>query len=211
MLHKLKLFEADKIKLSPLPHIGVDEVGRGCLAGPVCAGVVILNEKNPYTHFKDSKSLSEEKRKLLAEEIRLSHYWALGWASALEVDQVNIRQATFLAMQRALQELQNKYPQFDLEKGTLMVDGRDFVPNLNFKNQIALVKGDFHLRCISAASIVAKVARDELMNDLAVRFPQYGFEKHKGYGTAVHRAALEKFNETPEHRKTFGGVKEHLA
>ncbi|MFN3697285.1 MAG: ribonuclease HII [Pseudobdellovibrio sp.] len=202
-------FDLVKINKLPRPHIGIDEVGRGCLAGPVCAGVVILDEKNPFDHYQDSKSLSEENRHVLSEDIKNNHYWALGWASVVEVDNINIRQATFLAMSRAIESLVVKY---DLKKeGTLLIDGRDVVPNIKSFEQLAIVKGDQHLRSISAASIIAKVARDELMRTIAQEFPYYGFEKHKGYGTELHREAIAKFKPTIHHRKTFGGVKEYIS
>ena len=207
----MKKFSAKQLKDLPVPFIGIDEVGRGCLAGPVCAGVVILNDKFPIKHFVDSKSITEEKREALAAEIKANHHWALGWASVEEVDQINIRQATFLAMTRAVKSLEKKIKgQFDMKTGTLLIDGRDRVSDLNHYNQLPIIKGDQHMRCISAASIIAKVARDQLMAELAKEFPVYGFEKHKGYATAIHRNAIEEFKPTIHHRKTFGGVKEHL-
>jgi ribonuclease HII len=197
-------FDLSILEQYPRPFIGIDEVGRGCLAGPVCAGVVILNEKNHHQHYLDSKTLNEEKRKILSEDIKAHHSYALGWATVEEVDQINIRQATFLAMTRALEKL-------NVKSGTLLIDGRDTLPNIKYLNQLAIIKGDQHLRCISAASIIAKVARDELMIALAKDFPEYGFEKHKGYGTELHRKAIANFKPTFHHRKTFGGVKEHLS
>lgn len=207
----MKKFNAKQLKDLPVPFIGIDEVGRGCLAGPVCAGVVILNDKFPIKHFVDSKSITEEKREALAAEIKANHHWALGWASVEEVDQINIRQATFLAMTRAVKSLEKKIKgQLDMKTGTLLIDGRDRVSDLNHYNQLPIIKGDQHMRCISAASIIAKVARDQLMAELAKEFPVYGFEKHKGYATTIHRNAIEEFKPTIHHRKTFGGVKEHL-
>lgn len=210
MLQKNK-FNPKKVKELPGPLIGIDEVGRGCLAGPVCAGVVILNDKFPVKHFLDSKTLTEEKREALAKEIREHHHWALGWASVEEVDEINIRQATFLAMSRAVRTLEQKIKgQLNMKTGTLLIDGRDRVSDLKDYQQLPIIKGDQHMRCISAASIIAKVARDQLMAELAKEFPVYGFEKHKGYATEVHRAAIESHKPTVHHRKTFGGVKEHL-
>ncbi len=204
-------FNVKTLKSLPVPFIGIDEVGRGCLAGPVCAGVVILNEKFPVKHFLDSKTLSEEKREALALEIRANHHWALGWATVEEVDAINIRQATFLAMSRAVRTLEEKIKdQLNMKTGTLLIDGRDRISDLKDYSQLPIIKGDQHMRCISAASIIAKVARDQLMAELAKEFPVYGFEKHKGYGTEVHRMAIENFKPTIHHRKTFGGVKEHL-
>ena len=211
MLKKTNSFNLKTLKDLPVPFIGIDEVGRGCLAGPVCAGVVILNDKFPVKHFLDSKTLSEEKREALANEIRAHHHWALGWATVEEVDQINIRQATFLAMSRAVRSLEEKIKdQLNMKTGTLLIDGRDRVSELKEYQQLPIIKGDQHMRCISAASIIAKVARDQLMAEIAKEYPVYGFEKHKGYGTEIHRNAIENFKPTIHHRKTFGGVKEHL-
>ncbi|MFN3454160.1 MAG: ribonuclease HII [Pseudobdellovibrio sp.] len=205
------LFDQSILKKFTQPFIGIDEVGRGCLAGPVCAGVVILNEDNPYDHFYDSKTLSEEKRTILAQDIVEHHYHAVGWASVEEVDKINIRQATFLAMTRALQLFESKYAkQIKLESATILIDGRDIIPNIKSYKQLAIVKGDQHMRCISAASILAKVSRDTLMSELAKEYPAYGFEKHKGYGTEAHRKAIESAKPCIHHRKTFGGVKEYI-
>lgn len=211
MIQKNSTFNVKKLKDLPTPFIGIDEVGRGCLAGPVCAGVVILNDKLPVKHFLDSKILTEEKRETLALEIRANHHWALGWASVEEVDEINILQATFLAMSRAVRALEEKLKdQLNIKDGTLLIDGRDRISELKHYKQLPIIKGDQHMRCISAASIIAKVARDQLMAELAKEFPLYGFEKHKGYATETHRTAIENFKPTIHHRKTFGGVKEHL-
>ena len=211
MKQKLNSFSVKQLKDLPTPFIGIDEVGRGCLAGPVCAGVVILNDKFPVKHFLDSKTLSEEKREALAQEIREFHHWSIGWASVEEIDEINIRQATFLAMTRALRGLEKKLEgKINVKAGTLLIDGRDRIADLKEYQQLPIIKGDQHMRCISAASIVAKVARDQLMAELAKDFPVYGFEKHKGYGTETHRQAIESHRPTVHHRKTFGGVKEHL-
>jgi len=211
MTQKNSTFNRKTLKDLPGPFIGIDEVGRGCLAGPVCAGVVILNDKFPVKHFLDSKVLTEEKREVLALEIRANHHWALGWASVEEVDEINILQATYLAMTRAVRSLEEKLKdQLNIKTGTLLIDGRDRVSDLKDYKQLPIIKGDQHMRCISAASIIAKVARDQLMAELAKEFPVYGFEKHKGYATETHRTAIENFKPTIHHRKTFGGVKEHL-
>lgn len=211
MIQKNSKFSLKKVKELPGPLIGIDEVGRGCLAGPVCAGVVILNDKLPVKHFLDSKVLTEEKREALALEIRANHHWALGWASVEEVDEINILQATYLAMTRAVRSLEEKLKdQLNIKGGTLLIDGRDRVSDLKDYKQLPIIKGDQHMRCISAASIIAKVARDQLMAEIAKEFPVYGFEKHKGYATETHRTAIENFKPTIHHRKTFGGVKEHL-
>lgn len=185
--------------------IGIDEVGRGCLAGPVYAGaVVFLGPQDIQTYF-DSKTLSEEKRKKISESIYLHHKASIGIASVEEIDQLNIRQATFLAMRRAVNQLQ-------ITKAHLLIDGRDVIPAFAPFSQEAIIKGDQKVRLISAASIVAKVARDEFMSQLALveELKNYGFEKHKGYGTAYHRERICKEGPTVWHRKTFGGVKEYF-
>lgn len=204
-----------EIDLNIRPIIGVDEVGRGCIAGPVCAGVVVFREENlsPETlsTYVDSKTLSEIKRQSIAEEIKKSHHWALGWASVEEIDQINIRQASLLAMCRAVTELSKA---LHLSKGQLLVDGRDILtglgPEFGSLLQRAVISGDSLVRQISAASILAKVARDELMSQVAGDYPEYGFLTHKGYGTEAHREAIQKFGVLNCHRKTFAGVKEHI-
>lgn len=195
--------------------IGVDEVGRGCIAGPVCAGVVVFNDKNlrpvDLATYIDSKNIPEHKRVSISDQIQKDHHFALGWASEEEIDELNIRQATLLAMSRAVLAIHQK---IDISKGTLLVDGRDIIPALipKFENltQHAVIAGDRHVKQISAASIVAKVARDQLMSKLSEEYPAYGFEKHKGYGTEVHREAVQKFGVLSVHRKSFGGVKEFI-
>jgi ribonuclease HII len=207
---KIKISELDPSKT---PIMGVDEVGRGCIAGPVCAGVVVFNDKKltdaDLETYIDSKKIPEHKRDIISEQIKKDHYFALGWATAEEIDELNIRQATLLAMSRAVIELHKK---IDISRGTLLVDGRDIVPLLvpifGALDQRAIIQGDKHVRQISAASIVAKVARDQLMKKMSVDYPQYGFEKHKGYGTEVHREAVKKYGVLSIHRKSFGGVKE---
>lgn len=205
-------FELD---LSIQPILGVDEVGRGCIAGPVCAGVVIFNPLNlsdaTLKTYVDSKTLSEPKRQDISAEIQQSHYSALGWASVEEIDAINIRQASLLAMCRAVIELHKR---MDLSRGQLLVDGRDIltdlIPKFGTLKQRAVISGDRLVRQISAASILAKVARDEVMKNIATDYPEYGFNTHKGYGTEVHREAIKKFGVLQCHRKTFAGVKEFI-
>jgi ribonuclease HII len=214
-----KLFNISDLDQLSTPFMGIDEVGRGCIAGPVCAGVVIFNEKNlkssDLNNYIDSKKIPEVKRKIISEQIQKDHYFALGWATPEEIDEINIRQATLLAMSRAVVALSIKLNKIiDISKGTLLVDGRDIIPDLIPKfgslNQRSVVSGDALVKQISAASIVAKVARDELLKTMSVDFPQYGFEKHKGYGTEVHRDAIKKYGVLNFHRKSFGGVKEYI-
>lgn len=185
------------------PIIGVDEVGRGCLAGPVTAAAVIFNSEVDIKKYKDSKQLKEVDRDLLSKSIHQNHLVGIGWSSVEEIDELNILQASFLAMQRAIEKLKVK-------SGTILVDGNHCIPNLGQFDQRAIIKGDQKVRLISAASIVAKVARDNFMKKLALDFIQYGFEKHKGYGTAYHREQIQSAGPCPWHRQSFGGVKEHI-
>ncbi len=194
-----------------LSIVGVDEVGRGCIAGPVCAGVVIFNplSKSNLKNYVDSKSIREAQRQQLSEEILSEHMCALGWATVNEIDQINIRQAALLAMRRAVLELTESY-KIQIDQQLLMIDGLDIIPNLVGYKQQNVIKGDQLLRQISAASIIAKVARDNLMKNFSLEHPEYGFENHKGYGTVTHRKAIEKFGVTTYHRRTFAGVKEYI-
>lgn len=190
--------------LSPHPIVGVDEVGRGCLAGPVFAGAAILNLDHDISYLTDSKLLSASRRENYSKRIQAEHRVALGFATVDEIEQLNILQATFLAMRRALDGL-------GLKTGHVLVDGNMTIPGLGegFK-QTPVIKGDLRAAPIAAASIVAKVARDQLLKDLGERYPQYGFEGHKGYGTSAHKEAIKRFGPCPEHRKTFGGVREYI-
>ncbi len=191
---------------TPAPVVGVDEVGRGCLAGPVYAAAVSLRSDEYVEMMTDSKLISEKKRPDIASKILEAHWVGVGFATPEEIDKINILQASFLAMRRALAELQSV---MKAELGAVLVDGNQRIPGINTK-QIPIVKGDLRCSPISAASIVAKVARDRLMVELAEEFPQYGFERHKGYAAPVHRKAIQELGPTRIHRKTFGGVKEFL-
>lgn len=173
---------------------GVDEAGRGCLAGPVVAGAVILPKKYPKAFLQDSKILSEKKREKSYEWIIKNCDASFGEASAKEIDALGIKKATSLAMQRAVKKLK-KQPNF------LKVDGRDgFTFNIESED---FVKGDARFACIAAASIVAKVTRDKKMKKYDKEFPKYNFGKHKGYGTKKHRDIIESGSYTPLHRKTY--------
>ena len=181
---------------------GVDEVGRGPLAGAVVAAAVILDPARPIAGLNDSKKLTEKRREKLAVEIREKALaWSLGRAEVEEIDSINILQATFLAMQRALEGL---HIQPDLVK----IDGNQ-CPKLAY-NMEAIIGGDATVAEISAASIIAKVARDAELVALDAVYPQYGFAKHKGYGTAVHLAALREHGATPIHRRSFAPVRKAL-
>ncbi len=174
---------------------GVDEVGRGCLAGPVVAAAVILTDAPPIAGLDDSKRLTPASRECLNDEIRARALAvAVAMASVEEIARLNIRGAARLAMRRAVESL---YPLPDFA----LVDGRDRLP-LGL-DHAAIVRGDAACACIAAASIVAKVARDRLMQDLDAAFPGYGFARHKGYGTAEHLAALLRFGPCPAHRGAF--------
>ncbi len=181
---------------------GVDEVGRGPLVGNVVTAAVILDPTNPIEGLKDSKKLSEKKRDALAEEIKQKALaWSIGYATPEEIDELNILHATMLAMQRAVQGLKIT-PEF------VFVDGNR-VPELSMPAQ-AVVKGDDRVSEISAASILAKVARDAEMYALDEKHPEYGFAKHKGYPTKLHFEKLAEYGILPEHRKSFGPVKKYV-
>lgn len=178
--------------------VGVDEAGRGPLAGPVIAAAVILEPGTPIPGAKDSKVLSREKREKLAGIIvSKAAAVSLGAASVREIERLNILVSTRLAMSRALRRL----PQ---PPDHIVVDGLP-VRGLEWDHE-AVVGGDGRVHSIACASIVAKVVRDRLMGRLAARYPGYGWETNMGYGTAEHLAALERLGPTPHHRRTFGGV-----
>ena len=181
---------------------GVDEAGRGPLAGPVVAAAVILDPDQPIDGLNDSKKLSARHRETLAVEIRARALaWAVAEASVEEIDRLNILQATLLAMRRAVQGLR-------LKPVMVLVDGNR-LPVLDVPAE-AIVKGDARVQAISAASILAKVHRDRWCAQLHERYPQYGFAGHKGYGTAAHMAALRAHGACPEHRRTFAPVAQLL-
>lgn len=178
---------------------GVDEAGRGPLAGPVVAAAVILDELNPIAGLADSKKLTARQREALFDEIRAKALCcSIALASVEEIDELNILHATMLAMRRAVEGLR-------LKPSLVQVDGNR-VPPLQVPAQ-AIVKGDAKVQAISAASILAKVHRDRLCDELHQAHPQYGFDGHKGYPTADHLAALREHGATPHHRRSFGPVK----
>jgi ribonuclease HII len=181
---------------------GVDEAGRGPLAGPVSAAAVILNPARPIAGLADSKKLSEKKRDLLAPQIREHALaWAVAYASVDEIDELNILQATLLAMRRAVLSLPVT-PEY------VLVDGL-FCPDTGIQSE-AIVQGDSKVTAISAASILAKTARDALMLELHEQYPLYGFAGHKGYGTAAHLTALREHGASPVHRRSFKPVRDVL-
>lgn len=187
--------------------IGVDEVGRGCLAGPVYASAVFLRHDKSNSLFRDSKALSPKKRQEVSKLIQDEHGFAIGIASVQEIDELNILQAALLAMHRAVEKLVKQEPK--LIEALVLVDGNQRIPNFS-RAQKTVIGGDALVPAISAASIVAKVARDNWMVNLASEFPQYGFELHKGYGTEAHRKAIRNHGPCEWHRRSFKGVEEHL-
>lgn len=182
---------------------GVDEAGRGPLAGPVVAAAVILDDLQPIKGLADSKILSARRREQLFDEIRAKALCCcIAQASVEEIERLNILQATLLAMRRAVEGLR-------LKPALVLVDGNR-LPVLTMRAE-AIVKGDALVAAISAASILAKVHRDRWCAEVDVQYPQYGFARHKGYGTAEHLAALTAHGVCPQHRKTFRPVSELLA
>ncbi|MCA1931682.1 ribonuclease HII [Rheinheimera sp.] len=182
---------------------GVDEVGRGPLVGAVVTAAVILDPNNPIVGLNDSKKLSEKKRLQLAEEIKAKALsWSLGRAEVHEIDSLNILHATMLAMTRALQGLH-------IQPEWALIDGNRVPKDIGVQAS-AVVKGDALVPEISAASILAKVARDDEMQQLDAAYPQYGFAGHKGYPTAEHLAAIKTHGVINEHRRSFKPVRDVL-
>jgi len=200
-----KFLQAEQVTLmwdTPGLVAGVDEAGRGPLAGPVVAAAVILDELHPIEGLADSKKLTPARREKLYDEIRAKALCcSIAEASVEEIDRLNILQATLLAMRRAVEGLR-------LKPAKVLVDGNR-LPVLDVLAE-AIVKGDATVPAISAASILAKVHRDRWCADYDREFPQYGFAAHKGYGTAEHLAALRLHGACPQHRKTFAPVTEVL-
>jgi ribonuclease HII len=182
---------------------GVDEAGRGPLAGPVVAAAVILDPAKLILGLADSKKLSAARREKLAAEIRVKALaWCVAEASVEEIDSLNILQATLLAMQRAVAGL-------SLTPSEVLIDGNR-CPTLSLPAR-AIIGGDASIAEISAASILAKTVRDAGLLTLHAQFPEYGFDRHKGYGTAAHLEALRRFGPSPVHRRSFAPVREQLA
>ena len=178
---------------------GIDEVGIGCLAGPVVAAAVILDPANPITGITDSKKISEQKRKILADQIMANAVaWAIGQASVSEIDQHNILRASHLAMQRAYGDLKS-------DATLVLVDGNKS-PYFPVESK-AVIKGDETVLAIGAASIIAKVFRDGLMEELGKKYPAYDFERNKGYPTKSHMQTLRAIGPCAQHRNSFAPVK----
>lgn len=183
---------------------GVDEAGRGPLAGPVVAAAVILDSARPIDGLDDSKKLSASRRAALAVHIRARALcWAVAWADAAEIDVLNILEATKLAMRRAILGL-------SVLPAGVQVDGNQ-LPNLLFRGQPingeAIIGGDGSVPAISAASIIAKTTRDRIMDDLDSLYPHYEFSRHKGYGTEIHRNRLRQFGPCEQHRRSFAPLR----
>jgi len=192
--------------------IGVDEAGRGCLAGPVMAAAVILPEVRPkwVDGIKDSKKLSPKKRVELANKIVSSCFWSIREASPHQIDEINILRATLKAMREAVEDVFAKSRALP-RPGLVLIDGNHALPDLSLPvEQKAIKDGDNLVKVIGAASILAKVYRDNYMTGMDQLYPEYGFAKHKGYGTAQHREAIMVHGPCPMHRKTFRGVFEYV-
>lgn len=188
------------------PVVGVDEVGRGCLAGRVYAAAVILpqdiNDSNvDYLQYTDSKLLSEKRRQQLSKEIRANFEYGIAFADVEEIAALNILHASLLAMKRAVEKLSSS-------PGHVLVDGKFTIPGLTCL-QSPVVKGDLRASPIAAAAIIAKVERDKYISEYSEKYPEYGFEKHKAYATKKHKEAIAKWGPISIHRKDFAGVREH--
>ncbi len=181
---------------------GVDEVGRGCLAGPVVSAAVILKKGIDLRLLKDSKKISFNKREKISEHIKNNSYYSIGIASVEEILNLNILQASLLSMKRAIEKL-------TLKPNLTLIDG-SFAPR-GLKNYKTIINGDEKIKVISAASIVAKVFRDKYMIKLSKRFSNYAWDKNFGYGTKAHLKGLKKFGVTAYHRKTFKPVHKILS
>ena len=174
---------------------GVDEVGRGSLIGPVYAAAVILKKKINKKELKDSKKLNKAKREILSKYIKKNSIWAIGSASIKEIEKINILNASLLAMKRAIKKLKKK-------PTLVLIDGNKIPEIKNYKIK-SIIKGDQKISEISAASIIAKVSRDNLITNLSKKFKKYGWSRNAGYGTKDHLNAIKKYGVTKLHRKTF--------
>ena len=195
-IYELSKYERENAEYGLL--CGIDEVGRGPLAGPVYAAAVILDPETEILYLNDSKKLSEKKREALYDEImEKALAVGIGCSSPERIDEINILQATFEAMTMAVNNLKVK-------PGALLIDAVH-IPQLEDYKQISIIKGDAKSVSIAAASIIAKVTRDRLMKEMAQKYPQYAFDSNKGYGTAAHIAALKEYGPCEIHRRSFIG------
>ncbi|MEN8252044.1 MAG: ribonuclease HII [Patescibacteria group bacterium] len=221
---KIASFEKEKELQKKGYHIiaGVDEVGRGPLAGPVVTTACVIKnmsdfgkkpDKDMWKLVRDSKLLSEKQREEAFEFVREKFYLGIGKSSPKAIDEVNILQATFLAMKKAISALEKDIDSDDTyaeaETMMVMIDGNQLLPNFN-REQVCVAKGDSISKTIAAASVIAKVVRDKMMVQYDKKYPEYGFASHKGYGTKMHMEALEKYGATPIHRKSFAPVRNVL-
>ena len=177
---------------------GVDEVGRGSLIGPVYAAAVILNKSIKKELLKDSKSLTKSNREVLSKYIKENSVWSIGKASVKEIEKINILQASLLAMKRAIKKLKKKPTH-------VLIDGNK-IPKIKYYNLKSIIKGDQKIPSISAASIIAKVARDRMITNLGKKFKGYYWDQNFGYGTKQHLKAIKKLGVTSQHRKTFSPI-----
>ncbi len=187
--------------------IGVDEAGRGCLAGPVYAGAVIFKFDETSEDIRDSKQISEIRREEIFEYILSHHRVGIGVATVDEITKLNILGAALLAMKRAVESLE--VSKAERLSGRVYVDGNQQIRGLTWP-QTTIIGGDRHMKAIAAASIVAKVSRDREIRRLHEIYPEYGLAAHKGYGTEAHRSAIAKFGPLEIHRPTFAGVREYI-
>jgi ribonuclease HII len=194
--------------------IGIDEAGRGPLAGPVVAGAVIFKNKNKelqvagresWDLVRDSKTLSEKQREKIFDFIHKYFYVGVGICDHKTIDRINILEASFLAMKAALSDLRNKI-NYRNRRHIVLLDGNKKISNLSLE-QKAIMNGDKYVKSISAASIIAKVTRDRIMEKMHVKFPEYDFAKHKGYGTKMHMEAIKKYGPCAIHRRSFEPIK----
>ncbi len=194
-LEEMRVYEREYAAYTAI--CGVDEAGRGPLAGPVAAGAVILPKECEILYLNDSKKLSEKRREELSVEIKeKATAWSVGIVGPEEIDRINILQATYMAMRKAVDGLP--------VRPDLLLNDAVIIPMVDIR-QVKIIKGDAKSVSIAAASILAKVTRDHMMREYDKLYPEYGFAKHKGYGTAAHIAAIEKYGPCPIHRTTFIG------
>lgn len=195
-LRAMKEYEYSFLSKENVVIAGVDEAGRGPLAGPVVAAAAILNVDDDFIYLNDSKKVTPKRRDILYNDIMNLTIYGIGIVSAEEIDEMNILQATYKAMRMAIDKL-SKRPEVLLNDAVI-------IPGIDESiHQEKIIKGDAKSVSIAAASILAKVTRDRYMEELGEKYPEYGFEKHKGYGTKAHIEAIKKYGITPEHRKTF--------
>lgn len=195
-LRAMKEYEYSFLSKGNVVIAGVDEAGRGPLAGPVVAAAAILNVDDDFIYLNDSKKVTPKRRDILYNDIMNRTIYGIGIVSAEEIDEMNILQATYKAMRMAIDKL-SKRPEVLLNDAVI-------IPGIDESiHQEKIIKGDAKSVSIAAASILAKVTRDRYMEEFGEKYPEYGFEKHKGYGTKAHIEAIKKYGITPEHRKTF--------